>query len=66
MFLPSLNNYQIRLQMAFDIPLCKAIKWQQRMSFPGPNIWYFLSSNIKTTATTASFTHSLKKEFLPK
>ena len=50
MFMPSLNNYNTRFQMALDIPLCRTIR-------PGIR----LSSNIKTAATTASFTHRLKK-----
>ena len=36
------------------------------MSFSGPKIWNKLSSNIKTAATTASFTHHLKTEILDK
>ena len=52
--------------MALDIPLCKTIKGQKSMSFLEPKIWNKLSSNIKTAATTASFTHRLKKEILTK
>ena len=36
------------------------------MSLFGPKIWNKLSSNIKTAATTASFTPGLKKEILEK
>ena len=36
------------------------------MSFLGPKNWNKLRSNLKTTATTASSTHSLKKESLGK
>ena len=64
--MPSLNNYNTRSQMALDIPLCRTYKGQKSMSFLGPKIWNMLSSNIKATATTASFTYSLKKEILEK
>ena len=47
--------------MTLDIPLCRTNKGQKSMSFLGPKIWNMLSSNIKVAATTASFTHSLKK-----
>ena len=66
MFMPSLNNYNTRYQMALDIPLCRTIKGQKSTSFLEPKIWNKLSSNIKTAATTASFTHRLKKEILIK
>ena len=36
------------------------------MSLLGPKIWNKLSSNIKTAAITASFTHRLKKDILDK
>ena len=36
------------------------------MSLLGPKIWNKLSSNIKIAATTASFTHRLKKDILDK
>ena len=52
--------------MKLDITLCKTIKEQKSMSFLGPEIWNKLSSNIKTVATTYSFTHRLKKELLSK
>ena len=52
--------------MALDIPLCRTIKEQKSMSFLGPKIWNKVSSNIKTAATTSSFTHGLKKEILSK
>ena len=32
MFMPSLNNYNTRSQMALDIPLCRTIKRQKSMS----------------------------------
>ena len=66
MFMPSLNNYNTRSQMALDIPLCRTNKGQKSMSFLGPKIWNKVSSNIKTAATTSSFTHCLKKEILSK
>ena len=66
MFMPSLNNYNTRSQMALDIPLCRTNKGQKSMSFLGPKIWNKVSSNIKTAATTSSFTHRLKKEILSK
>ena len=56
--MPSLNIYNTRSQMALDIPLCGTKKG---VSFPGAKIRNILSSNIKVAATTASFTHSLKK-----
>ena len=52
--------------MALDIPLCRTNKGQKSMSFLGPKIWNKVSSNIKTVATTSSFTHRLKKEILSK
>ena len=66
MFMPLLNNYNTRSQMALDIPLCRTNKGQKSMSFLGPKIWNKVSSNIKTAATTSSFTHRLKKEILSK
>ena len=66
MFMPLLNSDNTRSQMALDIPLCRPIKGQKSMSFLGPKIWNKLSSNIKTAATTSSFTHHLKKEILSK
>ena len=66
--MPSLNNYKTRSQMALDISLCRTrtIKGQKSVSFLGPKIWNKLNSNIKTAATTASFTHCLKKKILSK
>ena len=61
LFMATLNNYNTRSQMALNIPLCRAIKGQKSMSFLGLKIWNKLSSNIKIVATTASFTHRLKK-----
>ena len=61
-----LNNYNTRSQMTLDIPLFRTNKGQKFMSFLGAKIWNMLSSNIKAAATTASFTHSLKKEILEK
>ena len=66
MFMPSLNNYNTRSQMALDIPLCRKIKRQKTMSFLGPKIWNKISSNITTAATTSSFMYRLKKEILSK
>ena len=60
-FMPSLNNYNTRSQMALDIPLCRTSKRQKSMSFLGTKIWNMLSWNIKAAPTTASFTHSPKK-----
>ena len=63
----SVNNYNARSQMALNISLCRTIKGQKRMSFLGAKIWNVLSSNIKVKApTTASFTHTPKKEILKK
>ena len=64
--------------MVLDIPLCRTIKEQKNMSYPRPikeqknmsflrpKIWNKLNSNIKTAATTASFTHRLKEEIFKK
>ena len=52
--------------MVLDIPLCRTIKGQKSISFLGPKIWNKVSLNIKTAATTSSFTHPLKKEILSK
>ena len=60
-FMPSLNNYNTRLQMTLDIPFCRTNKGQKSMSFLGPKIWNMLSSNMKAAASIATFTHSLKK-----
>ena len=65
-FMPSLDNYNTRSQMALDIPLFRTNKGQKSMPFLGPKIWNKVSSNIKTAATTSSFTHRLKKEILSK
>ena len=64
--MPSLNNYNSRSQMTSDIPLCRTNKGQKSMSFLGPRILIMLNSNINAAATTASFTHSLKKEIIEK
>ena len=52
MFMPSLNNYNTRSQMALDISLCRTNKGQKSMSLLGPKIWNKLSLNIEATATT--------------
>ena len=64
MFIPSLNDYNTRSQMALGIPLCRTIKEQKSMSFLGPKIWNKVSSNIKAAAITSSFTELLKNEIL--
>ena len=66
MCMPSLNNCNTRSQKASDIPLCRTTKRQKSKSFLGPKIWNKVSSNIKTAATTSSFTQRLKKEILDK
>ena len=66
MFMPSLNKYNTRSQIALDTSLCRTIKGQKGMSFFGSKIWNKVSSNIKTVATTSSFTRRLKKEVLSK
>ena len=66
MFMPSLNNYNTRSQIALDMPLCRTVKEQKSMSLLGPKIWNKVSSNIKTAATNSSFTYSLKKGILSK
>ena len=60
-FMPSLNNYNTRSQIALDIPLCRTNKRQKSMSFLGAKIWNMLRSNIKAAATTASFRYRMKK-----
>ena len=50
--------------MTLDISLCRTNKGQKSMSFLGLKIWKMLNSNITAAATTASFTHSLRKEIL--
>ena len=52
--------------MALDIPFCRTNKGHKSMSFLGAKIWNMLCSNMKAAATTAPFTHSLKKEILEK
>ena len=52
--------------MEHYIPLSRINKGQKSMSILGAKIWNMLSSNIKAAATTASFTHSLKKEIIEK
>ena len=64
--MPSLKNHNTRSQMALDTPFCRTNKGQKSMSFLEPKIWNKVSSNIKTAATTSSFTHRLKKEILSK
>ena len=59
--MPSLNNYNTKLWILLDIPLCRTDKGQKSMSFLGPKIWNKETWNIKTAATTAYFTLSLKK-----
>ena len=59
--MPSLINYNARSQMVLDMPLCRTIKGQKNMSFLGPKIWNKVSSNIKTSVTTSSLTHPLKR-----
>ena len=66
MFMSSLNNYNTRLHMTLDLPVCRTIEGQKGMLLLGAKIWNKLSSNIKTAATTVSFTHRLKKDFLGK
>ena len=66
MFMPSLNNYHARSQIALDMPFCRTVKEQKSMSLLGPKIWNKVRSNIKTAATKSSFTHRLKKEILSK
>ena len=58
--------FEDQSQMALDIPLCRTNKGQTSMSFLEPKIWNKVSANIKTAATTSSFTHRLKKEILSK
>ena len=64
--MPYLSNYNTRSQMELDIPLYRTNKGQKSMLFLGASTLIMLSSNIKAAATTASFTHSLKKEILEK
>ena len=64
--MPSLNNYNTKLWILLDIPLCRTDKGQKSMSFLGPKIWNKVTWNIKTAATRAYFTLDLKKEILDK
>ena len=67
--MPSLNNYIARSQMELvdhRYHFVEQVKDKKRMSFLGAKIWNILSSNIKVAPTTASFTHSPKKEILKK
>ena len=54
--MPSVNNYNTRLQVTSDISLCRTIKGQEYMS----------SSNIKTAVAAASFKQRLKKDVVSK
>ena len=56
MFMPLLNNYNARSQVALNIPLCRTTKGQKSMAFLGPKIWNKLSTNIKAAGTIASLT----------
>ena len=60
MFMPLLNNYNARSQVALNIPLCRTTKGQKSMPFFGPKIWNKLSTNIKAAGTIASLTQPLK------
>ena len=62
LFIPLPSNHNTGLQMEVDMPFCRTIMGQKSISFLGQKIWNNLDSNIKTAATTVSFTHRLKKE----
>ena len=64
--MPLVSNYNTRSQMTLDIPHCRTVKGKKSMSLLGLKTWNELSSNIKIAATTAFFTHSMKKEILIK
>ena len=63
---PSLNNYNTKLWILLNIPLCRTDKGQKSISFLGTKIWNKVTWNIKTAVTTAYFTLDLKKEILDK
>ena len=46
MFMPSLNNYNTKSQMALDIPLCRTNKGQKSMSFLRPKTWNKLEHKL--------------------
>ena len=50
--------------MALNIWLFRTNKGQKNMSLLGPVIWNELILNMKTAATSTSFTHGLKKAIL--
>ena len=64
MFMSSLNSNNTRSQMALNIPFCRTNKGHKSLPFLGPKTWNKLCSNIKTAATTVSFTYKLKKKLL--
>ena len=63
-YIPSVNNYNTKSQMALNIWLFRTNEGQKNMSLLGPVIWNELILNIKTAATSTSFTHGLKKPIL--
>ena len=62
----SLSNCNTAAQMTLDMHLRRIFKEQNSISVLGPKIWNKIGSNIKTAATTSSFTHNLKNEILSK
>ena len=64
MLLPSLNRYNTRSPMTFDIPLQKTNAGQQAISFLGPKIWTKIYYSDKNVKNKASFTHNLKRGIL--
>ena len=63
-YIPSVNNYNTKSQMALNIWLFRTNEGQKNMSLLDPVIWNELILNIKTAATSTSFTHGLKKPIL--
>ena len=52
--------------MALDLPLRKTSAGQQALSFLEPKIWTKINHSTKNVKTTASFTHTLKREVFSK
>ena len=66
MFMPSLIAITLDRRWHWIYHFEEQLKDKKIMSFLGPQVRNKVSSNIKTAATIASFTHPLKKEILSK
>ena len=63
-YIPSVNNYNTKSQMALNLWLFRTNEGQKNMSLLGPVTWNKLVLSIKTAAASTSFTHGLKKQIL--